>query len=56
MATRLPLGEAGDLATTLITVIEGSYVLCRAAGSLGPNEQAARTIAGVVRTRCGETR
>jgi TetR/AcrR family transcriptional repressor of lmrAB and yxaGH operons len=50
-ATGLPAGEASDLAATLITVLEGAHVLCRAAGSLEPYEQAARTVAGLLRTR-----
>jgi len=35
--------RAVDLATTLIILLEGAHVLCRAAGSLDPFEQAART-------------
>lgn len=49
-AVGLPAAEATDLAATLITVLEGAHVLCRAAGSLEPYEQAARTIAGLVGT------
>jgi AcrR family transcriptional regulator len=35
--------DATDLAATLITLLEGAHVLCRAAGSLAPFDQAART-------------
>lgn len=49
-AAGLAAGEADGLATTLITVLEGAHVLCRAAGSLEPYERAARTIAGLVRS------
>lgn len=45
----LTSGDADGLATTLITVLEGAHVLCRAAGSIEPYERAARTIAGLVR-------
>jgi len=39
----LPSREATDLATTLITLLEGAHVLCRAAGTLQPFDRAART-------------
>jgi len=35
--------EARDLATTLVTLLEGAHVLCRAAGSTEPFERVART-------------
>ncbi|SNQ46979.1 Regulatory protein TetR [Frankia canadensis] len=35
--------EAADLATTLIMLLEGAHVLCRAAGTLEPFDRAART-------------
>lgn len=35
--------EAGDLATTLIMLLEGAHVLCRAAGNLEPFDRAARS-------------
>ncbi|MEZ0067417.1 TetR/AcrR family transcriptional repressor of lmrAB and yxaGH operons [Streptacidiphilus sp. MAP12-20] len=48
LTTRLTLAglapsEAADLATTLLTLLEGAHVLCRASGSLAPFDQAART-------------
>jgi TetR/AcrR family transcriptional regulator, lmrAB and yxaGH operons repressor len=45
----LPEERALDLATTLITVLEGAHVLCRAAGNLEPFERAARTAASLAR-------
>ena len=36
-------GAAADLAATLITLLEGAHVLCRAAGSIQPFEQVVRT-------------
>ncbi|MGC0423084.1 TetR/AcrR family transcriptional regulator [Embleya sp. AB8] len=41
--------QARDLATTLVMLLEGAHVLCRASGSLDPFERAARTAAGLVR-------
>jgi TetR/AcrR family transcriptional repressor of lmrAB and yxaGH operons len=41
--------EASDLAATLITLLEGAHVLCRAAGTLEPFDRAARTAARLVR-------
>ncbi|MEV4515482.1 TetR/AcrR family transcriptional regulator [Dactylosporangium sp. NPDC049525] len=35
--------DAGDLATTLITLLEGAHVLCRAAGSVEPFDRVCRT-------------
>lgn len=35
--------DAADLATTLITLLEGAHVLCRAARTIDPFDQAART-------------
>jgi hypothetical protein len=35
--------DATDLATTLITLLEGAHVLCRAAGDLAPFDRVART-------------
>jgi TetR/AcrR family transcriptional repressor of lmrAB and yxaGH operons len=43
--------EAGDLAAMLITLLEGTHVLCRAAGNLEPFEQAARTAAALTQCR-----
>ncbi len=36
-------GRASDLAVTLITLLEGAHVMCRAAGTTKPFDQAART-------------
>ena len=36
--------QAAGLAATLITLLEGAHVLCRAAGDLEPFDQAAKTI------------
>ncbi|MCK9893421.1 TetR/AcrR family transcriptional regulator [Frankia sp. AgB32] len=49
----LPPAEAGELATTLIMLLEGAHVLCRAAGDLEPFERAARTAVALTRTRYG---
>jgi TetR/AcrR family transcriptional regulator, lmrAB and yxaGH operons repressor len=35
--------QASDLAVTLITLLEGAHVMCRAAGTVKPFDQAART-------------
>lgn len=40
--------RARDLATTLIILLEGAHVLCRASGSLEPFERAARSAASLV--------
>ncbi len=50
-AVGLAADDADDLAVTLVTLLEGAHVLCRAAASLEPYEQAARAIAALVRTR-----
>jgi AcrR family transcriptional regulator len=47
--TGLAEERARDLATTLLTVLEGAHVLCRAAGDLEPFERAARTAASLAR-------
>ncbi|TCO60991.1 TetR/AcrR family transcriptional regulator [Actinocrispum wychmicini] len=47
----LPARDAADLATTLITLLEGAHVLCRAAGSLDPFEKTARAARALVRSR-----
>jgi hypothetical protein len=39
------------LAATLITMMEGAHVLCRAAGTLEPFEQTVRTALSLVRGR-----
>jgi AcrR family transcriptional regulator len=43
-AAGLAADEATGLATTLITVLEGAHVLCRAAGGLEPFDRAAETV------------
>jgi TetR/AcrR family transcriptional repressor of lmrAB and yxaGH operons len=48
-------GEANDLAATLIALLEGALVLCRAAGSLEPFEQITRTVAGLIQCRYPRT-
>jgi TetR/AcrR family transcriptional repressor of lmrAB and yxaGH operons len=40
--------QASGLAATLITLLEGAHVLCRAAGDLEPFDQAARAITSLV--------
>ncbi|MBC3839801.1 TetR/AcrR family transcriptional regulator [Streptacidiphilus sp. 4-A2] len=40
--------QAADLATTLITLLEGAQVLCRAAGGVAPFDRAARTALALV--------
>ena len=47
--TGLPAERARDLATTLIAVLEGAHVLCRAAGNLEPFERAARAATSLAR-------
>lgn len=47
----LPRAEAADLATTLITLLEGAHIMCRAAGNLVPFEQVARSTVTLVRGR-----
>jgi AcrR family transcriptional regulator len=46
--------EASDLAVTLITLLEGAHVLCRAQGSLRPFDQAARTALALAQSRYGD--
>ena len=46
-----PPAEATDLATALITVLEGAHVLCRAAGDLAPFDRAAAAVESLVRAR-----
>jgi AcrR family transcriptional regulator len=41
--------EARDLATTLITLLEGAHVLCRAAGTLDPFDRAVRAAMSLIR-------
>lgn len=49
----LPHDDAVGLATTLIMLLEGAHVLCRATGTLEPFEQAARTALNLTRARYG---
>ncbi|HEU5356803.1 MAG TPA: TetR/AcrR family transcriptional regulator [Actinocrinis sp.] len=42
-ASGLESDRARDLATTLIVLLEGAHVLCRASGTIEPFERAART-------------
>src|SRR5579872_4320808 len=46
-ASGLPPHEAHDLAATLITLLEGAQVLCRASGTLDPFERVVRTVASL---------
>lgn len=50
-AAGLAPGEAADLAETLIALLEGVHVLCRAAGNLDPLDRAARTAIALTRSR-----
>jgi AcrR family transcriptional regulator len=47
----LPSRDATDLATTLITLLEGAHVLCRAAGSVEPFDRVHRTATALVASR-----
>ncbi len=47
-AAGLETAEAQGLAVTLITLLEGAHVLCRAAGTLEPFDQAARTVTALL--------
>jgi AcrR family transcriptional regulator len=47
----LPPQDAMDLAITLITLLEGAHVQCRAAGNLDPYERVARVVQALVRSR-----
>ncbi|WP_460491745.1 LmrA/YxaF family transcription factor [Dactylosporangium cerinum] len=44
----LPTDTARDLATTLITLLEGAHVLCRAAASIEPFDRVCRTAMALV--------
>ncbi|MBT2458473.1 TetR/AcrR family transcriptional regulator [Streptomyces sp. ISL-86] len=50
-AAGLPPREADGLAAMLITLLEGAHVLCRAAGTLEPFEQTARTALALTQSR-----
>ena len=43
--------DAADLATTLITLLEGAHILCRATGTLDPFDQITRTALDLTRLR-----
>jgi TetR/AcrR family transcriptional regulator, lmrAB and yxaGH operons repressor len=47
-ASGLEPGRAQDVATTLITLLEGAHVLCRAARDLAPFDRVARTAISLV--------
>ena len=47
----LPADDAADLATTLITLLEGAHVLCRAAASIEPFDRVCRTARALVESR-----
>lgn len=51
ITTGLTEREATDLSTTLITLLEGAHVLCRAEGGLEPFDQVARTAVALVGAR-----
>ncbi|WP_051809054.1 TetR/AcrR family transcriptional regulator [Actinoplanes subtropicus] len=50
-AAGLPAADADDLATTLIALLEGAHVLCRAAGDVAPFDRAARAALSLVGSR-----
>ena len=50
-ASGLAPDTAADVATTLLGLLEGTRVLCRAAGSLAPFDQMSRTALGLTRAR-----
>jgi AcrR family transcriptional regulator len=54
-AAGIPDDEATDLATTLIMLLEGAHVLCRAAGSDEPLTRAMRTVTALTRSRFAKT-
>jgi AcrR family transcriptional regulator len=50
-ASGLSPDEAADLATTLLALLEGAQVLCRAAGSAAPFDRMSRTARELTRSR-----
>ena len=50
-AAGLPPDEAADLATLLVTLLEGAHIMCRAAGTIEPFDQAARIATTLTRDR-----
>ncbi|MCX4744188.1 TetR/AcrR family transcriptional regulator [Kitasatospora sp. NBC_01287] len=51
VAAGLPLADAFDLAATLITLLEGAQVLCRATTTIEPFEQTVRAAMALVESR-----
>jgi TetR/AcrR family transcriptional repressor of lmrAB and yxaGH operons len=49
----LASGEAADLAAMLIALLQGAHVMCRAAGTLQPFDQAARAVTALAHSRYG---
>ena len=50
-AAGLAPAEAADLATLLITLLEGAHIMCRAAGTIEPFDQAARMATALAGSR-----
>jgi AcrR family transcriptional regulator len=50
-AAGLAPGEAGDLAAMLLALLEGAHVMCRAAGTVQPFDQAARAATALIKAR-----
>ena len=50
-STGLPAEDAADLATTLVTLLEGAHVLCRAAASVEPFDRMRRAAEALVASR-----
>lgn len=48
-----PAAEAADLATMLITLLQGAHVMARATGTVQPFDQAAGIAAALCRDRYG---
>lgn len=53
-AAGLDPAEASGLAALLLALLEGAHVMCRAAGTIDPFTEAARTITALARTRYRE--
>jgi AcrR family transcriptional regulator len=47
----LAAGEAADLAAMLLALLQGAHVMCRAAGTLQPFDQAARAVTALAQSR-----
>ena len=52
-AAGLAQGEAQELASTLVTILEGAHVLARATGSIGRFDETARAVTLLVEHRYG---